>query len=158
MWGIVGPWDPNGWNTFSADWTVPLDWDTGVPIERFVVVFSPNRNNETLLYYQLVDDFKFYVTGATDAPSLSPSLSLSPSETPTISPSQIPSRFPSSLPSTSPSSFPEYTSDTIIRVLDEKQEYIYLKNIISSVQVCFLLFLIVTRSIKCEITLPLTLS
>lgn len=147
VWGIAQPWDPDGWNTFSADWTVPSDWDIGFPIEKFVVVFSPNRHDDTLLYYQLVDDFKFYVTSETDAPSVSPSLSLSPSETPTISPSNMPSRFPSSLPSTSPSDFPDYTSETIFKVLDEKEEYIYLKNIVSSVQVCFLFSLYTKRNV-----------
>ena len=38
-------------------------------------------------------------------------------------------------PSQSPTNFPDYTAETIFKVLDEKGEDIYLKNVISTVEV-----------------------
>lgn len=133
VWGI-DTWDANNWNSFSARWTVP---DYGYPIEKFQVQFAPNRHSEwpNDSVYMLLDDFEYFVVPFTDPPSNSPTLSSFPSIAPTVSPSRVPSQSPTDLPTQFPTEYPDYTSGTIFRVLDEKQEYIYLKNVKSNVQV-----------------------
>ena len=51
----------------------------------------------------------------------------------TIVASDAPSSSPA--PSQSPTNFQDYTAETIFKVLDEKGEDIYLKNVISTVEV-----------------------
>jgi hypothetical protein len=87
--------------------------------------------------FELVDDFEYFVISESESPSNSPTLSTLPSRAPSPSPSKVPSHAPSSVPSQFPTQFPDYNSDTIFKVLDEKEEYIYLKNVNSRVQVLY---------------------
>lgn len=117
-------WQKDDWNHFSVTWTVPESWNTGYPIERFLFQFCPGRVSESDPYYMFVDDFRYNVIPSSESPSVTPSESSVPSFAPSTS-----------FPSQNPSSFPDYNSETIFKVLDEKQDEIYLKNAVSNLQV-----------------------
>lgn len=134
LWGIEA-WEADSWSSFSATWTVP---DYGYPIKMFQIQFVPNRHSQwpNDNVYMLMDDFEYFVVPVTGPPSKAPTVSAFPSYSPTLLPSREPSQYPTSFPTESPTDFPDYTSETIFRVLDEKHEFIYLKNVESNVQVC----------------------
>lgn len=66
----VDSWDPDGWNTFEAEWTVPDEW---FPISTWLLAWRPNRysplyNEDDDDIYMLVDNMKYYVVSSTECP------------------------------------------------------------------------------------------
>ncbi|KAL3937927.1 MAG: hypothetical protein SGBAC_007063 [Bacillariaceae sp.] len=133
LWGF-DDWDADGWNSFSATWTVP-EYEN--PIKRFQITFLPNRYSSwpSDTMYMLLDEFQYYVVPSTDPPSLTPTSSAWPSVSPTLLPTLKPTKGPTEVPTSSPTTFESYSKDTVFRVMDEKGDYIHLKNMKSVVEI-----------------------
>ena len=107
----IREWNQGEWNNYFLESFIEAEYDN-LDLIRFQIVLG--GNSDTAERVVVIDDVKVHndlTIVASDAPSSSRA------------------------PSQSPTNFPDYTAETIFKVLDEKGEDIYLKNVISTVEV-----------------------